>query len=133
MYRMTLILIILAWPLLIFGQEKKAAANKLKSVTVYEQKYEKGPGKSLIESLIRYDQSGNITEEIEYKLGKVDKHLTYEYDADNNKIRETEFDPAGKKIKVTEYKYSNNLRTEKIVYDGNKQILSKKTYKYELY
>jgi hypothetical protein len=133
MNRTAMVLIVLAWPLLVFGQDKKAAANKLKSITVYEQKYEKGPGKSIIESVTKYDQSGNITEEIEYKLGKVDKHYTYEYDGDNNKIRETEFDPAGKKIKVTEYKYSNNLRTERTVYDGNKQILSKKTYKYETY
>jgi len=133
MYKTILVFIIWILPTLLFGQEKKAAANKLKSVTVYEQKYEKVPGKSIIESLTRYDHSGNITEEIEYKLGKVDKHFTYEYDAAGNKIRETEFDPAGKKIKVTEYKYSNNLRAEKTVYNGNNQILSKKTYKYEMY
>jgi len=48
-------------------------------------------------------------------------------------IQETELDPAGKKIKVSEYRYANNLKTEKTVYDGNGQVLSKKTYKYETY
>jgi hypothetical protein len=133
MMKTTFFLMILIWPVLVFGQDKKA--SKLKSITVYEQKYEKGAGgKSLVESVIRYDQAGNIIEEIEYKLGKVDKHFTYKYDASNNKIQEVELDASGKKIRVSEYKYNaDNLRTEKIVYDGNSQVLSKKTYKYEIY
>jgi hypothetical protein len=133
MMKTTFFLMILIWPVLVFGQDKKA--GKLKSITVYEQKYEKGAGgKALVESVIRYDQAGNIIEEIEYKLGKVDKHFTYKYDASNNKIQEVELDASGKKIRVSEYKYNaDNLRTEKIVYDGNSQVLSKKTYKYEIY
>jgi antitoxin component YwqK of YwqJK toxin-antitoxin module len=125
---------IMVFPLLLSAQDKKAIANKLKSITVHEQKYEKGEaGKVLVESVTKYDQAGNVVEEIEYKQGKVDKHMTYQYDADNNKILETELDAAGKKIKVTTYKYTNKLRTEKIEYDGNRQLLSKKTYKYETY
>jgi len=135
MKKAVIFLIILVWPVLVFGQDKKAAANKLKSITVSEQKFEKGAaGKATVESVTRYDQAGNIIEEIEYKLGKVDKHFTYKYDASNNKIQEVELDASGKKIKVAEYKYdSNNLRTEKTVYDGSNQILSRKTYKYESY
>jgi hypothetical protein len=116
------------------GQEKKAVANKLKSITVYEQKYEKGDaGKVMPESVIRYDQSGNIIEEIEYKLGKVVKHFTYKYDAAGNKILETELDASGKKTRISEYKYSKGLRTEKLVFDGNNTLLLKKTYTYETY
>jgi hypothetical protein len=128
-------MLILLWPVLLFGQDRKAAAAKLKSITVYEQKYDKGTaGKAAIESVVRYDQAGNVLEEIEYKEGRVDKHFTYKYDAANNKIQEVELDPAGKKIKISEYKYnSSNLRTEKIVYNGNNQVISKKTYKYEVY
>ena len=85
------------------------------------------------ESEILYDNDGNVIEETEYKIGKVSKHIKYEYNEDHNKIRETELDPSGKKIKVTEYKYNNGLKTEKTVYDGNNKILSKKTYKYETY
>src|SRR3990172_5642921 len=127
MKKIAVVIMIMAWPLLLSAQEKNAIANKLKSVTVHEQKYEKGEaGKVLVESVTKYDQAGNVIEEIEYKQGKVDKHMTYQYDADNNKILETELDAAGKKIKVTTYKYTNNLRTEKMVYDGNNQLISKK-------
>jgi hypothetical protein len=134
MKKTLIVLLILVWPILVFAQDKKASSNKLKSITVNEQKFEKGiAGKVMVESIVRYDQAGNILEEIEYKQGKVDTHFTYKYDAANNKVQEVELDPNGKKIKITEYKYSNNLRTEKIVHDGNMQVISKKTYKYENY
>jgi antitoxin component YwqK of YwqJK toxin-antitoxin module len=122
-------------PAWVYGQDKKAVRHKLKSITEFEQKYEKGvAGKALKESEIRYDSNGNIIEETEYKLGKVSKHVTCQYDEDNNKIRETELDPSGKKIKVTEFKYTDDgLKSEKIVYDANNKIISKKTYKYETY
>ncbi len=134
-FRIILFILVISSPLWVYGQDKKAVKHKLKSITEYEQKYEKGvAGKALKESEILYDSDGNIIEETEYKLGKVSKHLTYQYDGDNNKIRETELDPSGKKIKVTEYKYSDDgLRTEKTVYDANNKILLKKTYKYETY
>jgi len=132
--RIVLIFLVISCPVWLYSQDKKAVKHKLKSITEFEQKYEKGvAGKALKESEIRYDSDGNMIEEIEYKLGKVSKHVTYQYDEDNNKIRETEMDLSGKKIKVTEYKYSDGLRTEKIVYDGNNKIVSRKTYKYETY
>ena len=134
MKKLLLILAIMIWPLVLSAQEKKAVANKLKTVTEYEQKWEKGvAGKVYTEKVVTYDQQGNIIEEIEYKQGKVNKHFTYKYDAANHKTQETELDPSGRKIKVTVYVYKNGLRTEKTVYDGNNHILSKKTYKYEIY
>lgn len=134
MFKITVILLILGLPMIVAGQDKKAIKHNLKSITEFEQKYEKGTaGKMLKESEIRYDNAGNIIEETEYKAGKVDKHMTCQYDEDNNRIRETELDPAGKKIKTTEYKYSDGLRTEKTVYDDNNKIVSRKTYKYETY
>jgi hypothetical protein len=135
MKKLGIVLIIMVLPFSLMGQDKKAVANKLKSITVNEQKFEKGvAGKVMVESVTKYDEAGNVIEEIEYKEGKVTKHLTYRYDAANNKIQEIEQDPSGKKIKVTEYKYnSSNLRTERIVYNGNNQVLSRKTYKYEVF
>lgn len=133
-FRILLFVLMISCPLWSFGQDKKAVKHNLKSITEYEQKYDKGvAGKALKESEIRYDSDGNIIEEIEYKLGKVSKHIKYEYNEDHNKIRETELDPSGKKIKVTEYKYNNGLKTEKTVYDANNKIVSRKTYKYETY
>ena len=134
-FRIILFFLAISCPLWVNGQDKKAVKHKLKSMTEYEQKYEKGvAGKVLEESEILYDSDGNIIEETEYKLGKVSKHMTYQYDEDHYKIRETELDPSGKKIKVTEFKYTaDGLKSEKTVYDGNNKILSKKTYKYETY
>ena len=134
-FRILLFFLVILCPSFLYGQDKKAVKHKLKSTTEYEQKYEKGvAGKALKESEILYDTDGNIVEETEYKLGKMSKHVMYQYDDNNNKIRETELDPSGKKIKVTEFKYTaDGLKSEKTVYDANNKIISKKTYKYETY
>jgi antitoxin component YwqK of YwqJK toxin-antitoxin module len=85
---------------------------------------------TLIDAEEKYDQKGNLIEETQYKDGKVDKRMVYEYDANNNKIKETETDASGKLKKTSEYKYENGLRTEKITFDENKKLISKKTYSY---
>jgi hypothetical protein len=85
------------------------------------------------ESETYYDAHGNIIESINYKLGKVDKHFKYQYDAENNKIKEEEFETSGRLKEYSEYKYSEGLRTEKVVYDSNKKTKSKKTYVYTKY
>jgi hypothetical protein len=115
-----------------FGQ-KNITQNKIKSIVVYDEKFDKLISKKLKESETYYDSRGNITEDIQYKDGKKDKHFTYQYDSDNNKIKETEFDISGKVIKISEYKIENGMRTEKIVYDPNMKIKSKKTYIYTTY
>ena len=116
----------------VFSQQN-SAQNKIKSVVVYEEKFDKLVSKKLKESETNYDSRGNITEAIEYSGGKINKHFTYQYDSADNKIKETEFDPAGKVTKITEYKIDKGLRTEKIVYDANMKIKSKKTYVYTSY
>lgn len=117
-----------------WSQAKKIAQEKIKSITVIEYVFEKGVEKKYIDSETKYDTKGNIIEEIEYKSGKIDKHVIYKYDDNNNKISETELDASGKKTKIIEYKYnSDNLRIEKAVYDGNKVLKSKKIYQYTTY
>lgn len=116
----------------VFSQQN-SAQNKIKSVVVYEEKFDKLVSKKLKESETNYDSRGNITEEIEYSGGKINKHFTYQYDSADNKIKETELDFTGKVIKITEYKIDKGLRTEKIVYDANMKIKSKKTYVYTSY
>ena len=118
----------------LWGQSKKIQQHNIKSITVTEYVYEKGIEKKFIDSETKYDAKGNVIEEIEYKAGKIDRHVIYKYDENNNKISETELDAAGKKTKITEYKYnSENLRIEKAVYDGNKILKSKKIYQYTTY
>jgi hypothetical protein len=134
MNKIIIIALAICWPVIIHAQDKKAVNNNLKTIKTYEQKWEKGTaGKVNMESMVTYDQKGNVIEEIEYKEGKINKHFTYKYDEKNNKTQETELDPSGKKIRITVYVYDKNLKTEKTVYDGSNHILSKKTYKYETY
>lgn len=113
--------------------QKTAPSDKIKSVIVTEEKYDMLVKKQLKESETYYDSKGNVTESITYKLGKVDKHFKYEYDAENNKIKEEEFEPSGRLKESSEYKYSNGLRTEKSVFDPNKKMKSRKVYTYTSY
>lgn len=124
-----LIILILGGALSADGQKAKSSGN-VKSLVVSEEKYDMLVKKQYKESETYYDTKGNIIENITYKQGKVNKHFKYEYDSDNNKIKEQEFDASGRLIESSEYKYENGLRTEKTVYDSNKKIKSKKTYVY---
>jgi hypothetical protein len=113
--------------------QKTGANENIKSVIVTEEKYDMLIKKQYKESESTYDTKGNLIESITYKLGKVDKHFKYQYDADNNKIKEEELDPSGRLKELSEYKYTDGLRTEKIVYDSNRKMKSKKTYVYTKY
>jgi antitoxin component YwqK of YwqJK toxin-antitoxin module len=144
----------------LYAQKKKVALrNQLKSEVVYEQKFASTAGKSVKESETKFDTQGNIVEEIEYENGKIKKHMTYLFDDDGNKTSETELDSSGKTVKKTEfkynddgkkikelaygaagklfktieYKYNGELKAERIVYDENNKMKSKKTYQYQTY
>ena len=107
--------------------------DKIKSVVVTEEKYDMIVKKQYKDSETYYDSRGNVMESITYKQGKIDKRFKYEYDAENNKIKEEEFDASGKIKESSDYKYVNGLRTEKNVYDSNKKLKSRKTYTYTTY
>jgi hypothetical protein len=113
--------------------QKTGSDATIKSLVVSEEKYDMLVKKQFKESETYYDMRGNVLENISYKQGKVDKHFKYQYDSDNNKIKEEEFDAAGKLKESSEYKYANGMRTEKTVYDSNKKLKSKKTYVYTTY
>ncbi len=120
-----LILIFLFSGLSVFSQN-----SAVKGRITHEEKVSKGLKNSLIDAEEKYDLKGNVIEEINYKDGKFDKKMVYEYDANNNKIKETEFDASGKPQKYGEYKYESGLRKEKFVYDKDKKLIEKKTYTY---
>ena len=113
--------------------QKSASEAKIKSQIVTEEKYDMLVKKQLKESETYYDIRGNVIESITYKQGKLDKHFKYQYDSDDNKIKEEEFDATGRIKESSEYKYSNGVRTEKSVFDPNKKLKSKKTYIYTTY
>ena len=113
--------------------QKTRSDIKIKSLIVTEEKSDMIIKKQYKDSETYYDSHGNVLESITYKQGKVDNHFKYQYDADNNKIKEEEFDTTGKIKESSEYKYENGLRVEKTVYDANKKLKSKKTYTYTTY
>src|ERR1035437_6133628 len=76
--------------------QKTGSVDKIKSLVVTEEKYDMLVKKQYKESETYYDTRGNVIESITYKQGKVDKHFKYQYDQDNNKIKEEEFDATGR-------------------------------------
>jgi hypothetical protein len=110
------------------GQEKK-----IKSIIVTQEKYDMLVTRKYKDSEQYFDNRGNLVEDITYKQGKISRHFKYQYDADNNKIREEEYDPNGRLIEYSEYRYENGLRVEKNVYDSNRKLKSRKIYQYTVY
>jgi major membrane immunogen (membrane-anchored lipoprotein) len=110
--------------------QKPDPKKKIKSIVVMEEKYNTLIKKQYKESETYFDSHGNIIEDIKYKDGKITRHFRYEYDTDNNKIKEEEFDPSGELKESSEYKYKDGLRVEKTVYDEDKKIKSRKNYQY---
>lgn len=104
--------------------------KKVKSMVVFNEKHDMLFTKTVKDYEVYYDNHGNITEEINYKQGKISKHFKYYYDADDNKIKEEEFDPDGKIFEYSVYKIEDGLRIEKIVYDSKNKIKSRKIYQY---
>lgn len=113
------------------GAQKKADSKpRILSLVVLEEKYDQVVRKPLKESETYYDEDGNVTEEITYKQGKINKHFRYQYDDKGNKIREEEYDPSGKLIEYSVYTFENGLRVEKTVYEPNDKPKSRKVYQY---
>jgi len=113
--------------------QKKESDRKIKSIIVYQEKYDMLVNRKYKDTEQYFDSRGNLIEDITYKQGKVTKHFKYQYDQDDNKIKEEEFDPSGRLIETSEYKFADGMRTEKYVYDANKKLKSKKTYQYTTY
>jgi hypothetical protein len=110
--------------------QQKPALPKIKSVIVYDEKYDKLVSKKTKESETVYDAHGNIIEEIQYINNKVDTHFQYQYDASDNKIKELELDGSGKVTKTSEYKFDKGLRIEKTIAGADGKVKTKKTYVY---
>lgn len=113
--------------------QKKEPDRKIKSIIVYQEKYDMLVNRNFKDTEQYFDPRGNLIEDITYKQGKVTKHFKYQYDTDDNKIKEEEFDPSGRLMETSEYKYADGMRTEKYVFDANKKLKSKKTYQYTTY
>jgi antitoxin component YwqK of YwqJK toxin-antitoxin module len=124
-----LLVLIFIGSMAVMAQDK---APGVKKVRVMEQKYDQSDNSPEIDMEATYDENGNMTEAVNYKNGKINSKISYKYDSQGNKISETKTDKSGAVVEITEYKYNGTLRTEKVVYDGKKKMLNKKTYEYEM-
>jgi hypothetical protein len=113
--------------------QQKPGLPKVKTVVVYDEKFDKLVSKKTKESETTYDAHGNVLEEITYSNGKIDTHMQYQYDANDNKIKEIELDSNGKVTKTSEYKYDKGMRVEKTIAGPDGKVRTKKTYVYTTY
>lgn len=113
--------------------QKPDSRDKIKSLIITKEDNESLVKRQFTESETFYDQKGNIIEDISYKQGKINKHFKYQYDSDNDKIREEKYDPSGRLTEISEYKIENGLRVEKRVYDKNNRLKSIRNYQYTFF
>lgn len=128
--RISALLMVLIITIVPAFSQKEGSRQKIRSITIIEEKSDVLIKKQVKDSETFYDLQGNIIEEINYKQGKEDKHFRYQYDLDKNKVKEEKIDPSGEVYEYSEYKYEGGLRVEKTVYTGNGKQISKKIYKY---
>lgn len=82
----------------------------------------------------KYDDSGNLSEEVSYGNGVVIRHVKYEYDEDGHRIKSMTFynDDRFKMLTVYEYHYYGNLiRKTTYYYSGRKIDKISDAYEYD--
>jgi hypothetical protein len=131
----SLILLLSLAPFCLQGQElsrKEASKAKVKSVSVFETNVSDKKAKPILESMNRYDESGNLLEILEKdKNGVVTLHESYEYNSEGQKSVEIQYEPDGKIKKKNVFKYSDGLRSERQTFDKNGALISQRKYVYE--
>jgi len=114
--------------------KKEAAQANVKSVSEWETNVTDKKAKPMLETKCTYDKAGNLLEIIEYdNSGFVTLHESYEYNAEGLKTVEIQYEPNGSVKKKHVYKYTGNLRTERMTYDKKGTLIGQKKYEYEFH
>ncbi len=115
-------------------KKSKVLENKIHIVTESKEDFDVAKGRTVTDGYNAFDRNGNLIEERKYdKYGRETERITYQYNDDNQKIKETSSKPNGTVNKIEEYKYKDGLKIEKITYYGNGKIKSRKKYNYTFY
>lgn len=86
---------------------------------------------SYTESVEKFDENGNLIEEIEYSQDKtIKKHRQWTYNENNDKTSELELDANGKIISKIIYEYDGKLKISKKEYNEKGKLISWKSYSY---
>lgn len=114
------------------GQSRKERDSlNIRAIEHYDVDYEDSNGKEYLVKMEKFDDRGELTEEIEYDdHGRIDKHTRYVYEG-NLLVREISLDRDGKVKRTIEYEYDGDgLKTAKRYYDEKDRIYKEKRYRY---
>lgn len=112
-----------------FGQSTDKREQR-KNLTV---KTWKTPVKStrFLDHLTKYDDKGRKIEEIEYSSSGMKARCTYEYDENDQVIREVIYDENNKAVHVHKIEYNaDGTKKRQLNYSAKGNLLSTKTYEY---
>lgn len=117
----------------LFAQSQaKIVSDKITSIKTYEQSLSKGIDDKYIIEELSYDEAGRVIERKELNSkGDIKLWKKFKFDQSGNLIEEIVFDVEGKLEKREVSYYTNNLRTHKEYFDSKGRLYKKKTYAYE--
>ena len=117
----------------LYSQSKKKIKNLgIESVTIVKEDYEDSNGKEILRSVTVFDENDNEIKFEDYdKAGKLSKIITYEYNSDNDLVKEIHYKPNNKVSKTITYSYKDGLMMERCKYDGADRLLSRRKYIYK--
>jgi antitoxin component YwqK of YwqJK toxin-antitoxin module len=130
MKKLSLLILILAGCMIINAQSGKEI-KKMQIIT--KETWNNTDSKSkFLETVEKFDEEGNLIEEIKYNPGKsIRKQTKWTYNENNDKLTETEYDSSGKVTSRKEYTYEGSLRTSRKEYDEKGKLVSWEIYKFE--
>lgn len=110
----------------------KIVSDKITSIKTYEQSLSKGIDDKYIIEEVSYDEAGRVIERKEMNSkGDIKLWEKFKFDQNGNLIEEIVYDVEGKVEKTEVSYYTNNLRTHKEYFDSKGRLYKKKTYAYE--
>lgn len=111
---------------------KTIKAKKITTKTVNEYFLEEGEDEPVVESIERYDQTGELVEVKEMnRKGDVRKWEKYVNDEEGNVVEEHFLDAKGRVTRKEKNIYKDGLRIEKQYYNTRDLMYKKKVYEYE--
>ena len=115
------------------GQDPEALAGReIRSQTTYEYFVDEGLKEPVVEQVKYFDRSGRLLEEKEFnRKGDVRKWERFEYDSLGNVTAFITMDEKGALVERIEYRYREDLVTEKLYYDARDRLYKRKVYEYE--
>ncbi|MBN2214061.1 MAG: hypothetical protein JW723_07445 [Bacteroidales bacterium] len=130
MKKFLLSLLVLSVCLFVSAQsERKVRATEIVAKEIWNHTNSKS---IFLEGIDRFDEEGNLIEEIKYNPdGSIRKHFKYTFNENNDILTEIEYDASGRVIYKTEHVYEGLLKISKKEFNEKGKLVSSKVYKYK--